>query len=364
MNTIVKDIYIKSCLFSDVLEMHAYLSDPLKIKDNSNIDGLGFLTDNYLDEIYAVKAANQQLHTTMFRQITISISPAGNTCTDKEYIKIGKEIAEYYYKKGYQIIWYLHKDTPRHHLHMLINSVNFRTGKIFKQPLKELNRFKVHCNHILHKHKLDQIQMSVEDMLDMTPHELSEGFEIFEIFEEVMADNATVFEDLFDEKSSSDDEYYSGYDLTNLGMTTCPSTVYYTSDTYENIIIPEPESALQEENTMDYPVEKKEGPAVKTSNLPSEVLENTCLVIDASKNVNLTVPSNYDTDKLKDIINSVEPISEQDRATNAKMGIASIAELQKRSIDLPVYVDTSTNINIEFDDVMKSDIIDVPYNEE
>lgn len=356
MNTIVKDIYVKSCLFSDVLEMHAYLSDPLKTKDKSNIKGLGFLTENYLDEIYAVKAANQQLHTTMFRQITISISPAGNACTDKEYMEIGREIAEYYYADGYQVVWYMHKDTPRHHLHLLLNSVNFRTGKIFKQSLKGLNRFKVHCNRILNEHKLDQIQMSVEDMLDMTPHELSDGFEIFEIFEEVMADSATVFEDLFDENSSSDDEYYSAYDLTNLGMTICPSTVIS-----EETIIPEPKSALQEENTMDY--EKKEVPAVKTSSLPSEVLENTCLVIDASKNVNLTVPSNCDADKLKDIISSVEPLPEQDRATNAKIGIASIAELQKRGIDLPVYVDTSTNINIEFNDVMSSDIFETTFTE-
>ncbi|SHM40523.1 relaxase/mobilization nuclease domain-containing protein [Ruminococcus flavefaciens] len=363
MNTIVKDIYVKSCVFSDVIEMHAYLSDPLKIKDKSNIEGLGFFSDNYLDEFYAIKAANQQMNTTMFRQITISISPVGNTCTDKEYMKIGKEIAEYYYKKGYQIIWYLHKDTPRHHLHLLLNSVNFRTGKIFKQSLKGLNRFKVHCNHILHEHNLEQIQMSVEDMLDITPHELSEGFEIFEIFDEVIADNATVFEELFDEKNTSDDEYYSAYDLTNLGMTTCPSTVYYTSATYEETIIPEPKSTLQEGNTMDYTIEKKEVPALKTSSLPSEVLENTCLVIDASKNVNFTVPSNCDEDKLKDIINSVEPIPEHDRATNAKIGIASIAELQKRGIDLPVYVDTSTNINIEFDDVMSSDIFDTTFTE-
>ncbi|SEH74248.1 hypothetical protein SAMN02910265_02423 [Ruminococcus flavefaciens] len=225
-----------------------------------------------------------------------------------------------------------------------------------------MNRFKVHCNHILHDHKIDQIQMSVEDMLDMTPHELSEGFEIFEIFDEVMADNATVFEDLFDEKSSSDDEYYSTYDLTNLGMTTCPSTVY-TPYTQEDYTTSESEMTLQEENTMDYTVEKKEVPAIKTSDLPGEVLENTCLVIDASKNVNLTVPSNCDADKLKDIINSVEPIPEQDRATNAKLGLASIAELQKRGIDLPVYVDTSTNINIEFEDVMSSNIFDTTFTE-
>ena len=129
MNTIVKDIYVKSCLFSDVVEMHAYLADSLKTKDKGNIDGLGFLTENYLDEIYAVKAANQQLNTTMFRQITISIAPAGNTCTDEEYMAIGHKIAEYYYNNGYQVLWYLHKDTPRRHLHLLLNSVNFRTGK-------------------------------------------------------------------------------------------------------------------------------------------------------------------------------------------------------------------------------------------
>ena len=265
MNTIVKDIYVRSCVFQDVIEMHAYLSDPLKIKDESNSDGLGFLTDKYLDELYAVKAANQQLHTTMFRQITISISPAGNACPDKEYMRIGREIAEYYFNKGYQIIWYLHKDTTRPHLHLLLNSVNFKTGKIFKQSKKDMNRFKVHCNHILHDHKLDQIQMSVEDIMDLTVHEMSEGFEIFEIFDEVMADSATVFEDLFDEKDTSDDEFYSAYDLTNLGMTTCPSTVYYTPYTQEDYITPESEMTLQEENTMDYTVEKKEVPAIRTS---------------------------------------------------------------------------------------------------
>lgn len=145
-------------------------------------------------------------------------------------------------------------------------------------------------------------------------------------------------------------------------MTTCPSTVY-TPYTQEDYTTSESGMTLQEENTMDYTVEKKEVPAIKTSDLPSEVLENTCLVIDASKNVNLTVPSNCDADKLKDIINSVEPIPEQDRATNAKIGIASTVELQKRGIDLPVYVDTSTNINIEFEDVMSSNIFDTTFTE-
>ena len=185
--TIVKDIYVPSHSFSDVIEMHTYLADPLKTDGGKYVRGLGFITDNYLDELYAVKVANQQTHTTQFRQITVSISSANNAAySDEELMEIGVDMAKH-----------IHKDTQNPHLHFLANAVNFRTGNIFRQTKKELNRLKVHCNHILNDHCLDQIQMSPEDMLDTAPHDLSDGFEAFEIFDETMMDKAVFFEDLY-----------------------------------------------------------------------------------------------------------------------------------------------------------------------
>ena len=197
--TIVKDIYVPSHSFSDVIEMHTYLADSLKTDGGKYVRGLGFITDNYLDELYAVKVANQQTHTTQFRQITVSISSANNAYSDEELMEIGVDMANYIYSKGFQVVVYLHKDTKNPHLHFLANAVNFRTGNIFRQTKKELNRLKVHCNHILNDHCLDQIQISPEDMLGTAPHDLSDGFEAFEIFDEIMMDKAVFFEDLYDE---------------------------------------------------------------------------------------------------------------------------------------------------------------------
>ena len=109
--TIVKDIYVPSHFFSDVIEMHTYLADSLKTDGGKYVRGLAFITDNYLDELYAVKGANQQTHTTQFRQITVSISSANNAYSDEKLMEIGVDMANYIYSKGFQVVVYLHKDT-------------------------------------------------------------------------------------------------------------------------------------------------------------------------------------------------------------------------------------------------------------
>ena len=290
--TIVKDIYVPSHSFSDVIEMHTYLADPLKTDGGKYVRGLGFITDNYLDELYAVKVANQQTHTTQFRQITVSISSANNAAySDEELMEIGVDMAKHIYSKGFQVVVYLHKDTKNPHLHFLANAVNFRTGNIFRQTKKELNRLKVHCNYILNDHCLDQIQMSPEDMLDTAPHDLSDGFEAFEIFDEIMMDKAVFFEDLYDEA------LFTQHD-------SAPSSDYNNNISFS--------------------------------------------LLNISGNVNFRVPSSCNKSQLADLINNVTPVSEQERVHNAKIGIGALAELKNRGYDMPVYVDNSTNINITF----------------
>ena len=286
--TIVKDIYVPSHSFSDVIEMHTYLADSLKTDGGKYVRGLGFITDNYLDELYAVKVANQQTHTTQFRQITVSISSANNAAySDEELMEIGVDMAKHIYSKGFQVVVYLLKDTKNPHLHFLANAVNFRTGNIFRQTKKELNRLKVHCNHILNDHCLDQIQMSPEDMLDTAPHDLSDGFEAFEIFDEIMMDKAVFFEDLYDEALFTQHDSAPSYDYNN------------------NI---------------------------------------SFSLLNISGNVNFRVPSSCNKSQLADLINNVTPVSEQERVHNAKIGIGALAELKNRGYDILVYVDNSTNI--------------------
>ncbi|WP_019680733.1 relaxase/mobilization nuclease domain-containing protein [Ruminococcus flavefaciens] len=357
MNTIIKDIYFTTKKFEDVLEMHSYLSDRVKTETDKNISGLGFISDNYMDEIYTTKVANQNTHTTQTRQITISISPINNSCSDDEYIKMGLEMAKYYFDQGFQIIVYLHKDTPRHHLHLLLNTVNFKTGKVFKQSLKALNRFKVHCNNILQNHNLDLIRMPTAEMLDLIPHDISEGFNICEIFDEVMADNAKVFEDLYDNSSSTYDEN-SSYDTCDFSMFSFYAPRSYRP--YKAYTSPKPNKITKEVNSMDYFKKTQDLPATDTPQLPDTILNETGLTLNCSNNLNFIVPDGYSKEQLSDIINSVEPVSKEDKVFNAKLGIGSKAELQNRGLDTPVYVDTSTNINIIFDSVLESDIVDSP----
>ena len=224
-------------------------------------------------------------------------------------MEIGVDMAKHIYSKGFQVVVYLHKDTKNPHLHFLANAVNFRTGNIFRQTKKELNRLKVHCNHILNDHCLDQIQMSPEDMLDTAPHDLSDGFEAFEIFDEIMMDKAVFFEDLYDEA------LFTQHD-------SAPSSDYNNNISFS--------------------------------------------LLNISGNVNFRVPSSCNKSQLADLINNVTPVSEQERVHNAKIGIGALAELKKHNYDIPVYVDNSTNINITFDDLLSSDIdiIDARFTEE
>ena len=191
------------------VEMHNYLSDDLKTDSGKYINGLGFITENYLDEFNAVKVASQKTCGNQFKQITISLSPAGNSCSDEEYMQIGMEIAQPLYDKGFQVLIYLHKDTDTRHLHLMMNTVSFITGKMFTQSKRELNRYKLHCNHVFTNHKLDPIRKATEAMLDTEMHNISEGFDFLEIFDEIMADKASSLSDLFDDTSD-----YSSYSCT------------------------------------------------------------------------------------------------------------------------------------------------------
>lgn len=191
------------------VEMHNYLSDDLKTDSGKYIAGLGFITDNYLDELNTVKIANQKTVGNQFRQITVSLSPAGNSCSDEEYMEIGLEMAQPLYDKGFQVLIYLHKDTDTRHLHFMMNTVSFITGKMFTQSKSELNRFKLHCNHVFTNHKLDPIRKATEAMLDTGIHNISEGFDFLELFDEIMADKASSLSDLFNDTSD-----YSSYSCT------------------------------------------------------------------------------------------------------------------------------------------------------
>lgn len=347
------------------VEMHNYLSDDLKTDNGKYINGLGFVTDNYLDEFNAVKIANQKTTGNQFRQITISISPAGNSCSDEDYMDIGQKIAQYFFDKGYQVIFYLHKDTDTRHLHLMLNSVNFKSGKMFTQSKHELNLFKLHCNHVFSEYSLDQIRKQTDDMINNVIHNISDGFDCLEIFDEIMADKASALSDLFDEPSNalstSSNKYSYSYQESYE-----PDYYYFSvsanfSNNYPQAI--NSTQRYQEVKSMNNSEGNKNLPIINTEQLPTTSEPTPGLNIDYSKNVNITVPKHWEPKQVADFINNLESPSESERAYNAKIGDAVTSDLYSRGNAIPVNIDSSFNINIGFDNILSSDIIDIPYVE-
>ena len=356
--SIVKDVNVNGRTFTDSSSLMAYLTDKLKT-GGKYVDGLGYVTDNYLDEFQAVKVSNQKTGGRQFRQITISPSPVGNNLSNEDYIEIGRKIAKYYYDKGYQVIIVLHLDTDTRHLHLMVNSVNYRTGKMFCQSKSDLNRLKLRCNHVLDSYGLDMIRQSDDEMLDTVVHDMNEGFDYLELFDEIMADKGRFLTDLCNDLSDScsiskniesrNDEYVP--DLFYFCANN-PARYSYLHKKYNR-------QEYQEVNKMDN-YSNQNLPVINVEQLPIQNTTEAKLEIDLSKNVNLTVPNTWNEKQVAEFINDIEPLPQNERAFNSKIGDALVSDLYSRGYKVPVKICSSVNINLTFDEIMASDIIDIP----
>lgn len=383
MMSIVKFINVYNNDPEVTVEMHNYLSDDLKTDSGKYIAGLGFITDNYLDEFNAVKVANQKNCGNQFKQITISLSPAGNSCSDEEYIQIGLEIAQPLYDKGFQVLIYLHKDTDTRHLHLMMNTVSFITGKMFTQSKSELNRFKLHCSHVFTNHKLDPIRKATEAMLDTEMHNISEGFDFLEIFNEIMADKASSLSDLFDDPSD-----YSSYSRTpnmNGYCTYAPTQDrnYFNPDTPKsrtNIII-YPDGSwgvpstfteidawilrFMDTSTMLIPPHQYHRQTRYSCPVTAKQFFSPTFIIDNHLEYNIRIESEDELPKVIAILSGIRPMSESEKIFNTKLGIAAEAQLNNLKCKANVSVDNSTKVNIivkgsDDTDSEAHKIIDVP----
>lgn len=381
--SIVKFINVYNDAPKVTVEMHNYLSDDLKTNSGKYIDGLGFITDNYLDEFNAVKIASQKTCGNQFKQITISLSPAGNSCSDEEYMRIGLEIAQPLYDKGFQVLIYLHKDTDTRHLHFMMNTVSFITGKMFTQSKSELNRFKLHCNHVFTNHKLDPIRKATEAMLDTEMHDISGGFDFLEIFDEIMADKASSLSDLYDDTSD-----YSPYSRTpNMNRYhTYESTQarnYFTPDTpkFRTNIIIYPDGSwgvpstfteidawvlrFMDTSNMLIPPLWSNKQTRHSSPVTAKQFISPTFIIDNHLEYNITIESEDDLSKVIAIIRGIKPMSESEKILNTKLGIAAESQLKNLKCKTNVSVDNSTKVNIlikgsDDTDPEARKIIDVP----
>ena len=240
----------------------------------------------------------------------------------------------------------------------MLNTVNYKTGKMFTQSKRELNQYKVHCNHIFDTYGLDPIKLQPEAMVDYTKHFINDGFDCIENINDIINESNTL-----NTSPASQSESNSFYDTAWSDLDSIPDFYGYDMDYKLNNSQKQEEAFLQEVDIMDNITINKELPAPNAPQLPEQIGKSG-LILDYSKNVNVVVPNNYTNDDIAELINNIEPISEQEKLYNAKTGILATAELQNRGFDVPVYTDSSLNINLTFDDIMDSDIVDIHFDEE
>ena len=93
--------------------------------------------------------------TTGRRYIHYIISFDFNVNANMAYI-VSTKCAEYFANE-YQYILAIHTNTPNMHAHIIMNSVNIRTGKKFSQSQSQLFKFRDYVNQCLMEHGLNPI---------------------------------------------------------------------------------------------------------------------------------------------------------------------------------------------------------------
>lgn len=102
-------------------------------------------------------------------------------------------------------------------------------------------------------------------------------------------------------------------------------------------------------------------PAVSVEQLPSLDSTTPGLYVDFGKEVNMTIPKSWSHQDVSEFVNSIDTPPPSEKAYNAKIGEALFTDMKSRGIEAPVGISSIVKLNLSFDDVMESNIIDIPY---
>lgn len=127
-----------------------------------------------------------------------------------------------YFGGGFQYIMALHCNTANLHMHVILNAVNFRTGKKFSQSRGELQQFKDYVNTILRRYGLNPVEDISEgdwpDEMEMTVDDITDDFEMADTgiqigyLDEIYDCDNYEDEDPYDESYGYEDDFYEYYD--------------------------------------------------------------------------------------------------------------------------------------------------------
>lgn len=96
----------------------------------------------------------------------------------KEYLHLAEYVAQFF--PDYQSCYAVHTDTEHTHIHIVFNTVNFKTGQKFSMAPSDLNRFRQKCNVFLTKFGFQIINESANSIWDNRDYHDTVGFDYLE----------------------------------------------------------------------------------------------------------------------------------------------------------------------------------------
>lgn len=339
-----------------------YATEAYKTGDGKYIYTHGCSKKDIHKDMNAIKRAYHKEGGKQGEHFVISISPDDKRVSDNDYIEIGRKIAEFY--DEYQSVVALHKDSKVRHLHLVLNSTSFNDGKKFSQSPSKLNAFKESCNKILDEYGLDLINNKTTEITDTNHYSFDDdNLDFLEILEEIpVIDSITESTDTYCPDNSEPDTIYIEFDECLSELETEKTEFFSVSTTtlnnesedypmsdYTNYYgfptnSPNPNTAP---NTYGY--------TNSPSNIQVNQLPNTPaipnLTLDNSRNVNITVNNVEEINKVVHLMNSIKPISYDEKTANTNIAMAASAKLMKAGHTVNVILDNSTNFNINIADI-------------
>ena len=131
-----------------------YITNPEKTNETL-VSGVNCTPESAESEFDFTKTKFNKHGGREYYHIVQSFSPDDNITPEIAH-EIGIKFAEYF--KGYQIVISTHCDKDHIHNHMIMNSVNYKTGKKFHQTKEDLMRVKEFSNKLCLEYGLSQTE--------------------------------------------------------------------------------------------------------------------------------------------------------------------------------------------------------------
>ena len=139
---------------SPLSNIFAYVMNREKT-DETLVSGINCTPDTALDEFQFVKRRFHKEDGRTYYHIIQSFSP-DDDLTPQTAHEIGLRFAEYF--PGFQAVIVTHLDKEHLHNHLILNSVNFETGRKFHQSRDELLKVKEFSNRLCREYGLSETE--------------------------------------------------------------------------------------------------------------------------------------------------------------------------------------------------------------